>query len=383
MKYDVILFGAGKQLERIYKYVECSVINICEIWDNDETKNGLLFDGIAIAKPRRKLSMDKFQIVITSPVYYKEIKEQLISEYGFLEDEIHDVMWIYSLRMSRYYSSNIIDGEEKKAFDRILECGLETYNVDMDESHTEELIAYGVENDKGYVIHNGYKMFFPSRYKRENALSYYRGLRREQNINSPHCYANFILDDDFDCVVDAGCCEGIFSLDMVSKTKTLILIEPQKDWTLLYDKTFEKMEINVCNKFLSAEDNEYCTTLDSLLGEYIEKTGKKILIKMDIEGAEIDALNGAKKILNSNNNITLVICAYHHAKDSEVIIDILNRHGYLTKSSKRNMFFRPENEENTVNPSIEWKENLDENYRLRIGLIAGYKRSEEDVNTSV
>ena len=48
-----------------------------------------------------------------------------------------------------------------------------------------------------------------------------------------------------------------------------------------------------------------CSTLDELLASYMPT-----FIKMDIEGAEIDAIMGARKVIGKGSPI-LAICMYH------------------------------------------------------------------------
>ena len=50
-------------------------------------------------------------------------------------------------------------------------------------------------------------------------------------------------------------------------------------------------------------------SLDNLISD-----GKADFIKMDIEGAELNALIGAKNLIQKNNPI-LAICAYHRQED--------------------------------------------------------------------
>lgn len=54
--------------------------------------------------------------------------------------------------------------------------------------------------------------------------------------------------------------------------------------------------------------------IDSVKLDSISYPGKVSLIKMDIEGAEIDALKGARNLIK-NNNPKLAICVYHRLED--------------------------------------------------------------------
>lgn len=75
------------------------------------------------------------------------------------------------------------------------------------------------------------------------------------------------------------------------------------------------------NSHLSAEgDVEVAvTTIDS----YIDKISGKSLIKMDIEGSELEALKGAKETIKKYNPI-LTICVYHKEEDLIEIPQYIN-----------------------------------------------------------
>lgn len=82
-------------------------------------------------------------------------------------------------------------------------------------------------------------------------------------------------------------------------------------------------------------------------------------IKMDIEGAEVDALLGAKKLL-SRSNARLSVCSYHRSTDCENIQFILNGLGYKTSTSHGYMFFL-------------YDPNLIYHVNLRRGIVYGSK----------
>lgn len=61
-------------------------------------------------------------------------------------------------------------------------------------------------------------------------------------------------------------------------------------------------------------------------------------LKMDIEGAEIDALLGGKRLLQASR-ARCAICSYHRSHDEENIKLILQALGYRTATSHGYMFF--------------------------------------------
>lgn len=71
------------------------------------------------------------------------------------------------------------------------------------------------------------------------------------------------------------------------------------------------------------------TTLDK---EFGTKIGIDF-IKMDVEGAEVNVIRGARSVLETNPEAVILVCAYHYAAEEEEIREILStydvtpRHG--------------------------------------------------------
>ena len=63
---------------------------------------------------------------------------------------------------------------------------------------------------------------------------------------------------------------------------------------------------NNCSHDYQAVDID---TIDNMIGEKVD------FIKMDIEGAEQDAIEGAQRVLLKQYNPILAICVYHKAED--------------------------------------------------------------------
>ena len=108
------------------------------------------------------------------------------------------------------------------------------------------------------------------------------------------------------------------------------------------------------DKFLGAKDDNKTITLDTMLAG-----GRCDFIKMDIEGAEKDALRGATNTF-LQNDIRCSVCSYHRHGDEDVIKSILSDYGYETATSKGHMIFPYEGER------FKWHE-------LRHGIVYGWK----------
>lgn len=376
----IILVGAGEWLKRTYPWIKDTFFEIIGIWDNDSKKHGQRVGDYIICAPSDTYIGKGIDVVITS-TYVEDIKNQFM-QMGYHASTIHDIWWLHFCRMNAFYKMNDIclGKGEQKAIEHTRKFGLTTYNIDLSKEYRESTIEcdFDENNNRYFCLHNGKKMYMREGDDKAYAVGYYNKLRKEQDVCSPHCYKTFVVNQRYDCIVDAGCAEGIFSLDVIDRCKELFLIEPDSAWFEACQYTFgskNNTTVYMYENELGDTVAENKITLDYLLEAYINKKNQSILIKMDIEGAEEDALIGASKLLCSENEITVIACSYHHANAYENIMSIFKQYGFDIDCSERSMFFRPEYEMNTINHSKELSNNTDLNYRLRHGVIVGYKNS--------
>lgn len=182
-----------------------------------------------------------------------------------------------------------------------------------------------------YVLYKGKKMYFPRSWDEEKAMQYFRSLLAEQDERSPHCYRHNGYDvRKGDVVVDVGAAEGIFTLDIIDIAKKVYLLEADKEWMEALQQTFqnEGEKIEIIYGFADSIVKGNRVTLDSLFTVEIN------YIKMDIEGYEKSALQGAKRLLADCENLRCAICAYHCKGDEEWIQNYLQRYGFITDVSE-------------------------------------------------
>lgn len=84
-------------------------------------------------------------------------------------------------------------------------------------------------------------------------------------------------------------------------------------------------------------------------------------LKMDIEGDEIAALRGAKRLFQNSKNVKCSICAYHRHGDEGKITELLREYGFSTSVSKGYMLF-------LFDPEVREKP------ELRRGVVRGRKK---------
>jgi hypothetical protein len=215
-----------------------------------------------------------------------------------------------------------------------------------------------------YVLHNSKKMYFPKTWNDDAISGYYTGLLIEQDINSPHRYETpLFCVKDGDGIADIGAAEGIWALTYAEKAARIYLFECDEQWINALEKTFEpwKEKVVMINKYISNVTDENKITLDDFFHCLSAVGGEEInFIKADIEGAEIELLEGAKNVLSKQNNLKVLLCAYHRKNDEVRLKELLEEYGFQTEYSNGYMlcFYAPD---------------LDEPY-MRRGLIRAMKR---------
>ncbi len=188
-----------------------------------------------------------------------------------------------------------------------------------------------------YVKHFGKKLFFPEQ-PDEDIRYQYTQLVMEQDPLSPHVYfhENFMLEDG-DIFVDVGSAEGMISLDAAEKAGEVYLIERSESWNLALKATFQKYhdKIHIIRAYAGLNNVSPEVTLDKVLTGY---TGKRIFIKMDIEGMELQTLHGCLKTMK-RNDCFFACASYHTNTVKDELMTFFKRNGYETEAGKGYMLF--------------------------------------------
>lgn len=334
----IVIWGTGylasQYMERKSYHVNDEVVAFV---DNNYAVWGDRFFDIVIVPPD-KLEELEFDRLIVCTNYYEEIIQQIktgiridcnkVITYHELEDEIKNEL------INKYKDSS--DADIQKVLEYYKKESLNVFGFYEGKERTKHLVAYDVDG-MPYINFENKRMYFPKSYKfsKLDNVEYVENVLYEQGEGSPHKY---IESEDFIregmVIVDAGVCEGNFALKYVENAKKLYLIESDTKWVEALRKTFEpyKDKVVICDKYLSGENTNDTITLDSLIKEKID------LLKMDIEGYEIDALKGGERVLRESNAYCAV-CSYHKHGDELVISKLLNSYGYRTHTSGGYMFF--------------------------------------------
>jgi len=332
-----IVWGTGNIAKSFYKKkVMYRDFEIVSFVDNNSDMWNTEFEGIKIISPKEALEQE-FDVILIWNSFVDEIIKQLFEEFQITKDIIFTYQDLEKQLCRDVYEKykNDTDVQLRKVLNYYCCKGFNIYGY-----YEGRASRCFVERDNDgwpFIVYEGKRMYYPKNYKftQYNGKEYVLDASYEQGNHSPHQYIkedNQIKDGSI--IVDAGAREGDFSLRYADKAKKIYLIESDTEWMGALRKTFEKYgdKIVFCPKFLTCYDSKTTITLDSLVKEKID------FMKMDIEGAEIDALLGGKKVLQ-RSNAQCAICSYHKINDAENIKWIMKNLGYQTSESEGYMFF--------------------------------------------
>lgn len=315
----IVLFGAGKGSVWAIKLLNKYGVLISCIVDNDIIKQGEKILDIPIVSLSSALLIKEEKdtvILITSPRYESEIREYLFGKINLSN--------IYSFECELYYQY-IQDVEEYRnylinKFDDIIKL-FSNFEDEISKNTLENVIL-------GRLTAN---------------LDYFRQICTEDQ----YLPKDIINLDSNEFIVDAGAgigdtlielydrlgdnYEHIYSFEpddkCYLKASSVILNNNMKKVTIfkkglwsndsiLY---FKESDIQGSSKTVENNNNLYLTEIEVVTLDSIIKTPISF-IKMDIEGAELDALKGAQKLIKKYKP-KMAICVYHKNED---IIEIPN-----------------------------------------------------------
>jgi hypothetical protein len=161
-------------------------------------------------------------------------------------------------------------------------------------------------------------------------------LAIEQDKRSPHAYLSHPYTfSDLDILVDAGSAEGNFSLMVIEQVRHVYLFESDPRWIEALELSFApwRHKVTIVPKRVQDQDNEQGVNLATFFA-HIPVT----CIKMDIEGAELGAIQAAQSWLRKFKPY-LMVATYHRHDDAKQIQLALQEIGYKTSFSKGLMLF--------------------------------------------
>lgn len=192
-----------------------------------------------------------------------------------------------------------------------------------------------------FVMHHGKKLYFPKEWNESRVVFAYSDYVDSESLTgeglkvcSPHQYqsAEFKVEDG-DVLIDVGCAEGLFALDVVEKASKVYLIENDEQWYQPLELTFApwKDKVVLLHKTLSDHDSNDMVSLKSLVEQ---EKNRPVFVKMDIEGGELPALQGCQVFLKTTSKkLKIACCVYHRVNDAEIIEQLLKDGGFTVSYS--------------------------------------------------
>lgn len=336
----IIIFGTGDIYKKTYNYLLGKDIKIMNLSDNDKAKWGKSIDNVSIIPPTDICNQEFDAIVIcVGDIYYEEVYHQLCNDLRIPVEKIrHWTYWMRKELLDFYHSRELCDDNAIKVIDNIEKNDkLGAFNYDFVELHSRAECHFDDSCGMYYGLYQGKRLYLNRNYKtKRQAEHYIKYLNIEQDEKSPHRYFDENFTFDGGIVLDAGAAEGNFTLEIIEKVEKAILVEADSDWNEALLKTFEpwKEKIIIINKYLSDMDDSSHVSINSLTKEHNIK-----FVKMDIEGAEVDALKGGNDFFNRVDCLKMVVCAYHNNDDEVKIRNILQPYSFVMKNTKGYMVF--------------------------------------------
>ena len=250
---------------------------------------------------------------------------------------IHKALLKRAVRNSIFnYYRNVAtpNGEIEKVLDYLRKKPVTNFPDSALDKYLPGNIKVFTDHEKGlkYVLLDGKRLYFKRKWNKLRIKKAFNGLLKEQDPVCPHCYenGNFKIDEG-DVLVDVGAAEGNFALSVIEKVSKVILFESDERWVEALNATFEpwKEKVTIVRKFVGDITNEGFTTLD----DYFAGDEMISFLKIDVEGAEMRLLRGAKRVLQLKHPLKLAICTYHKQEDEKLFTELLNNDGFETSHS--------------------------------------------------
>ncbi len=272
-------------------------------------------------------------------VYYllrKNLKETLIAQRQDLT---------YQSILVRSQLSEEYRREYQREISRLLALGRFTVYPSQEDMTVEVKSGFDDSLRLPYVIHKGKHLYFPRKYSVAQAVEAYKGyicgdrlLGKGEDI-APHQYQSKEFQvHDGDVVVDVGCAEALFSLDVIEQASKVYLIERDGIWKAPLRATFAQYKDKAVfvQKLVSDKDSRTTVSLPSLLKC---ESSSPLFIKMDIEGYEPKVVRSLLPLLRERDGITLSCCTYHNNEDAATLEQLFQQVGYRYEFSKGYMLF--------------------------------------------
>lgn len=252
---------------------------------------------------------------------------------------------IYLPLMKRIICSPIfalLHPELKKEIEYVKKKGCEVFPYDFNDDYKPSNYTAFMDDscDLPYVLHDGKKLYFHKKWGGVDGAAFmYSTLRKEQDINSPHRYftETFSAQED-EVLIDVGSAEGMEALELVDAVKHIYMFEFSDKWLAPLRKTFENYssKVTIIPKMVSNRSGDQYSRIDEAIGP---EHRNKVIMKLDVEGMELDVLKSAETLIQNASDIKILVCTYHKTEDAKVLWNWLVEKGFECEFSDGYMLF--------------------------------------------
>lgn len=285
------------------------------------------YAGVKVISAEQIIDYEYEEIWISS-IHHKEIRKQLVEQMGISASCVRHVEYPIPFLEKTFcerYSEELAgrkkcESEElQQVMDYASDNGVRMYCYPFYDEYMEKEAPVCYDRERGlyYGVCFGRRMYLARRYDTsQKAGLYFQYACMEQDERSPHRYIteHFSVREG-DVGIDIGAAEGIFALQVIDDVEHIYLIEADIDWCEALEATFcnDRDKVTIIQGYVSDMDQGENLTLDTVFKD------KRIdFIKMDIEGAERKALEGAGR-LTKRCLPKMAVCTYHNAEDEKAI----------------------------------------------------------------
>jgi hypothetical protein len=208
--------------------------------------------------------------------------------------------------------------------------------------------GYDSAKNLPWVMHKNRKLYFARSWPQEKISWKYRDFIEVENIlgggyaeKAPHQYQSESFQiKSSDILLDVGCAEALFALDVIDKVRKVILFESDPIWFEPLKATFEKEmqegKVVLIEKNAGGKNTSKSVTIDSVLQN---EAYDSLFIKMDIEGNETEVVRSSTGLMKQDKDIRFSCCTYHRPDDAAVLQHIFESNGFQTSFSDGYILF--------------------------------------------
>lgn len=320
----IVLFGAGCTSEFIVDQMHEMGIYPEYFCDNDNGKVGKRIAGLKVLSADCLQKIQDCYIYITTQLYYKEIKEQLVC-LGICENRILQCDIIYQFPWEKQIIPYLEDNED--VLDRFYD-GLQDAKSKL---VFENRLKFLITRKREYMIriHDNVQYFDETVFNSARIKNYIDIGAYTGDTIAQFCKLNNIYEHIWGFEPDRELYKTAKRNLRGCKGVTIVPCATSDfDGTTLVESGLGKMQ-TIDNQYSRDSSSGQTFEVLKLDTYFANRDINTCFVKMDIEGAELATLKGMRRFIERNTPI-LAICVYHKLEDIVEIprlLDSLNLSG--------------------------------------------------------